>query len=336
MKKRVWLVVMAVLFLQFGFAMGSKENAKTQYKIGAAVYGLKGEYMRLWSTALERHPAVVQGLVKITVFDGNYDASVQQSQFENMVTQGFDAILFVPIDIEAGAAAVEIAAKAGIPVIGSNTRVNSPKLTSYIGSDDVLSGKMEAEIVAKAIGGTGGVVIIEGPIGQSAQIERKKGNLEALKNYPNIKVLEMKTANWSRAEALSLMENWLNAYPGQIKGIIGQNDEMALGAIQAVKQAGLNVKDFPTAGIDGVTDAMLAVKAGEMTSILQDATGQAQGALDLALRKIIGESYKPQAECWKSMDWGTSLKPVYNVPWVPITAENVDKLLEERKALTTR
>ena len=336
MKKGLCFIVMTVLFLQFGFAAGGKENAKNQYKIGAAVYGLKGEYMRLWATALERHPAVTSGRVKITVFDGNYDASVQQSQFENMVTQGFDAILFVPIDIEAGAAAVEIAAKAGIPVIGSNTRVNSPKLTSYIGSDDVLSGKMEAEIVAKAIGGSGGIVIIEGPIGQSAQIERRKGNLEALKKYPNIKVLEMKTANWSRAEALSLMENWLNAYPGQIKGIIGQNDEMALGAIQAVKQAGLRIKDFPAAGIDGVTDAMLAVKAGEMTSILQDATGQAQGALDLALRKLIGETYEPQAECWKSMEWGTYLKPVYNVPWVPITSENVDKLLQERKALTTR
>ncbi len=337
--KRMMAVVAAItLITAAAFAGGGAEagGAKKQYKVGAAVYGLKAKYMRLWTTALERHPDVVSGLVKITVFDGNYDASVQQGQFENMVTQGFDAILFVPIDIEAGAAAVAVAAKAGIPVIGSNTRVNSDKLTSYIGSDDVLSGGMEAEAVAKAIGGKGNVVIIEGPIGQSAQIERRKGNLETLKKYPDIKILEMKTANWSRAEALSLMENWLNAYPGKINGIIGQNDEMALGAIQAVKQAGLNIKDFPTAGIDGVTDAMLAVKSKEMVSILQDATGQAQGALDLALRALIGESYKPKADAWKGMDWGTSLKKAYNVPWVPITQENVDKLLEERKALTTR
>jgi putative xylitol transport system substrate-binding protein len=332
------VVAAITLITASAFAAGGAEagGAKKQYKVGAAVYGLKAEYMRLWTTALERHPDVVSGLVKITVFDGNYDASVQQGQFENMVTQGFDAILFVPIDIEAGAAAVAVAAKAGIPVIGSNTRVNSDKLTSYIGSDDVLSGGMEAEAVAKGIGGKGNVVIIEGPIGQSAQIERRKGNLETLKKYPDIKILEMKTANWSRAEALSLMENWLNAYPGKINGIIGQNDEMALGAIQAVKQAGLNIKDFPTAGIDGVTDAMLAVKSKEMVSILQDATGQAQGALDLALRALIGESYKPKADAWKGMDWGSSLKKAYNVPWVPITQENVDKLLEERKALTTR
>jgi len=337
--KRMMAVAAAITLVavsSFASGAGDAGGAKKQYKVGAAVYGLKAEYMRLWTTALERHPDVVSGLVKITVFDGNYDASVQQGQFENMVTQGFDAILFVPIDIEAGAAAVETAAKAGIPVVGSNTRVNSDKLTSYIGSDDVLSGGMEAEAVAKAIGGKGNVVIIEGPIGQSAQIERRKGNLETLKKYPDIKILEMKTANWSRAEALSLMENWLNAYPGQIDGIIGQNDEMALGAIQAVKQAGLNVKDFPTAGIDGVTDAMLAVKSNEMVSILQDATGQAQGALDLALRAVIGESYKPKADAWKGMEWGTSLKKAYNVPWVPITLDNVDKLLEERKALTTR
>lgn len=326
-------LVFLILVLVVGTAFG---QAKKQYKVGAAVYGLKAEYMKLWATALERHPDVKSGLVKITVFDGQYDASVQQSQFENMATQGYDAILFVPIDINAGAAAVAVAAAAGIPVVGSNTRVNSNLLTSYIGSDDVLSGKMEAEAVLKAIGGKGNVVIIEGPIGQSAQIERRKGNLEALKNYPNVKVLEMKTANWSRAEALSLMENWLNAYPGKINGIIGQNDEMALGAIQAVKQAGLKVKDFPTAGIDGVTDAMIAVKNGEMVSILQDATGQAQGALDIALRAVIGESYVPKAEFWKTVDWGKTLQKQYNVPWVPITLTNVDALLAERSALTSR
>jgi len=331
MKRIIAILIALTLVAGMSFA-----QAKKQYKIGAAVYGLKAEYMRLWTTALQRHPDVKSGLVKITVFDGQYDASVQQSQFETMVTQGYDAILFVPIDIQAGAAAVATAAKANIPVIGSNTRVNSDLLTSYIGSNDVISGGMEAEAVCKAIGGKGNVVILEGPIGQSAQIERRKGNLQTLSNYPNIKVLEMKTANWSRDEALKLMEDWLSAHPGQINGVIGQNDEMALGAIQAIKQAGLSMKDFPTSGIDGVTDAMTAVKNHELVSILQDATGQAQGALDLALRVLIGESYKPKAEFWKKVDWGKTIQKVYNVPWVPITLENVDQLLTERKTLTAR
>jgi putative xylitol transport system substrate-binding protein len=326
------MVLLALVVIASSFSV---YGAKKVYKIGAAVYGLKAEYMRLWTIALEKHPMVKNGQVKITVFDGKYDASVQQSQFETMVTQGFDAILFVPIDIQAGAAAVETAAQAKIPVIGSNTRVNSDKLTSYIGSDDVKAGEIEAEAVLSKIGYKGNVVIIEGPIGQSAQIERRKGNLNVIQKYPNVKVLEMKTANWSRAEALNLMENWLNAYPNKINGIIGQNDEMALGAIQALKAAGIDPKTIPTAGIDGVTDALLGIKSGELTSCtLQDATGQAQGALDLALRAVIGNKYKPQADCWKSMEWGKSLQKVYNVPWVPVTNSNVDQLLAGRKTDT--
>jgi putative xylitol transport system substrate-binding protein len=145
----------------------------------------------------------------------------------------------------------------------------------------------------------------------------------------------MKTANWSRAEALTLMEDWLTSHKGQIKGVIGQNDEMALGAIQAIKQAGLNVSDFDIAGIDGVTDALLAVKRGEMTSILQDATAQAQGALDLALHAVLGDSYQPQSPIWqqyaKGMAWNDGKDKVYNVPWTPVTSQNVDALLKERQ-----
>jgi putative xylitol transport system substrate-binding protein len=332
------LVVCVLIAMLIGIVAGTEIlAAKKVYKIGAAPYGLKAEYMRLWTTALEKHPAVKSGLVKLTVFDGRYDASVQQSQFETMATQQFDAIIFVPIDIQAGAAAVATAHQAGIPVIGSNTRVNSDLLTSYIGSDDVKSGEMEAEAVLKKIGYKGNIVILEGPIGQSAQIERKKGNMNVIKKYPDVKVLESKTANWSRDEALSLMEHWLSAYPGKINGIIGQNDEMALGAIQALKAAGIDPKTIPVSGIDGVTDALKAIKSGEMVSCtLQDATGQAQGAMDLALRAVIGKNYKPKAECWKYMEWGKTLQKVYNVPWVPVTTKNVDQLLAQRKADTSR
>jgi putative xylitol transport system substrate-binding protein len=321
--------------LASGLATRAARAADKSYHIGAAVYGLKAEYMQLWTNALKAHPAVKSGLASITVFDGNYDAATQNNQFDTMITEKYDAIIFVPIDAQAGAEAVRKAKAAGIPVVGSNTRVVGNDLTSYIGSDDVKSGQMEAEAVIKGIGGKGNVVIIEGPIGQSAQIERRKGNLLALANAPNVKVLEMKTANWSRAEALSLMENWLTAHPKQIDGVIGQNDEMALGAIEALKAAGIEPKSMPTAGIDGVTDALLAVKRGEMVSILQDSTGQSQGALDIALRHLVGASYKPQSEIWAQyadgMPWADGLETLYNVPWTPVTSQNVDKLLAGRQ-----
>lgn len=302
-------------------------------KIGAAVYGLNAEFMQIWSAALEAHPAVQEGMVELTIFDGRYDALVQQDQFETMITQGFDAIIFVPIDVEAGAAAVEAANEAGIPVFGSNTRVNSDLLSAYVGSDDVQSGYMEAKYVLDKIGCEGNVVIIEGPIGQSAQIQRLEGNQRALAECPNVTVLEQQTANWSRAEAQTLMENWLTAHPGQINGVIGQNDEMALGAIEAIKSSGLEVSDFAIAGIDGITDALTAVKAGDMASILQDGAAQAQGALDLAIAASI-EGYEPMSSIWEQypdMPWNGGTDAEYSVPWTPVTAENVDALLELRQ-----
>lgn len=327
-----FLLAMALMVATIGVAQA---QPKKTYRIGAAVYGLKAEFMQIWVGALKEHPAVKDGTVKLTVFDGNYDALTQNNQFDTMVTQRYDGAIFVPIDIQAGAEGVNKAAAANIPVVGSNTRVNSDKLLSYIGSNDVIAGEMEADAVIKAIGGKGNVVILEGPIGQSAQIERRKGNEMALAKNPNVKLLEMKTANWSRAEALSLMENWLTAHPNKIAGIIGQNDEMALGAIAAVKAKGIDPKSIPTAGIDGVTDAILAVKRGEMVSILQDARAQAQGALDILLRKVIGPTYKPQSEIWKQyekgMPWGDGTAKVYNVPWTPITLENADRLLATRQ-----
>jgi putative xylitol transport system substrate-binding protein len=304
-------------------------------KVGAAVYGLKAEFMQLWTNYLKDHPAVKSGQAKVTVFDGKYDPNTQNDQFDTMITQQFDAIIFVPIDAEAGAAAVQKAQAAKIPVIGSNTRVHSDLLAAYIGSDDVVGGRLEAEAVVNKIGGKGNVVVIQGPIGQSAQIERLKGNQEVLQKHPEVKVLENKTANWSRAEALSLMENWLTAHPNQIQGVIGQNDEMALGALEAIKGAKLDVRNFAVAGIDGVTDAMLAAKRGEMVSFLQDAKAQAQGALDLALRAVKGDSYQPQSEIWKQyekeMPWNGGTQKEYNVPWTPITPENVDTLLKQRQ-----
>ncbi len=309
--------------------------AQDKIKVGAAVYGLNAEFMQLWSAALEQHPAVTSGMVDLTIFDGRYDALVQQEQFETMITQGFKAIIFVPIDIEAGATAVKSAHEAGIPVFGSNTRVNSNLLTAYVGSNDAQAGYMEAKYVLDKLGCQGNVVIIEGPIGQSAQIQRLEGNQKALAECPKVKVLERQTANWSRAEAQKLMENWLTAHPGKIKGVIGQNDEMALGAIEAIKAAGLNVKDFAIAGIDGVTDALLAVKRGDMASILQDGRAQAQGALDVAINTVKGGKYQPMSDVWVAypdMPWNGGASAEYKVPWTPVTQSNVDKLLAARQS----
>lgn len=327
--KRLKLGIVSALAMS---AMTSFAIAAEPIKVGVSLYGLKAEFMQLWAAAVQESPAVKSGKVEVTVFDGRYDPLVQQEQFSTMISQNYDAIIFAPIDADAGATAVKMAHDAKIPVVGTNTRANTDLLSSYVGSDDTLSGYMEAKAVLDKIGCKGNVVVIQGPIGISAQIQRSEGNDKALAECPEVKVLETKTANWSRAEAQALMENWLTRYPGQIAGVIGQNDEMALGAIEAIKSQGLNVSDFAIAGIDGITDALTAVKAGEMTSILQDARAQAMGSLDVAA-KLADPSYEPQSDVWTQypeMPFADGKSANYNVPWTPVTAQNVDALLDFR------
>jgi ABC-type sugar transport system substrate-binding protein len=154
-----------------------------------------------------------------------------------------------------------------------------------------------------------------------------------LAKHPEIKLLESKTANWSRQEAFKIMQDWLTAHPGEIKGILAQNDEMALGAIRALKAAGIDPKTVPVAGVDGVTDAVKAVNDGEMIlSVAQDSHAQSQGALDIILRRLIGPSYKPESDTWETykdkMPWGDGTAKLYNVPWTYITAENAKQFLK--------
>ncbi len=330
--------MIAVGLCALSTSAGAQAAEKT--KVGAAPYGLRAEFANLWVAALKKHPEVTSGKVELTVFDGRYDAVVQNNQIATMITQHFDAIEMIPVDFNGSAPQMKKAKAANIPVVISNSRVNSPDIVSTIECDDVKAGEIIMEAAAKKMGGKGNVVVFQGPIGSAGELDRSKGVKSVLAKYPDIKVLEMKTANWSRAEGLALMENWLTAHPNQINGIIGENDEMALGAIQAVKSHGLNPKDFAIVGVDGVVDAINAVKAGEMFSILQDAEGQAQGGLDLVLHAKLGDSYTPKANVWKQwekeMPWDGGKGKEYLIPWTVITQANADQIIQHQKDLMSK
>lgn len=304
--------------------------------LAAALQGLTAEFMQLWLRGAKAHPAIERGLATLTVFDGRMDALTQANQLETIVTQRYAAMLLVPVDAEAETEPARRAKEAGIPIIGSNTLLSDKSVyTSYIGSDDVEGGRLVARAVIDGMRATGNAVILEGPIGESAQIQRRTGILEVLKGYPGVKVLETRSANWSRAEAIALMENWLTAHPGSINGVIAQNDEMALGALEAIKARSLDPASLHVAGIDGISDALAAVKRGEMSTTLQDARAQSQGAVDLALRHLLGPTYAPLSSVWKDypgqLDWGDGTRREHRVPWVPVTRENVDRLIAMRK-----
>ncbi|CAO96709.1 substrate-binding domain-containing protein [Erwinia tasmaniensis] len=321
--------------------MGNMAMAQaTPVKIAVLMYGNKAEFVQLMEKYAKDYPGVKSGEVSLTFYDGRYDASIQNDQAATAIQTKTDAIIVNPMDFEANIDIVTHANQAGIPVVVANARLNTDAMTSEVISNDELGGYLEAKAVLDKLDCKKhkvNVVIIEGPKGGSGEIQRGKGNDKAIAECGagQVNVLERKTANWSRAEAQPLVENWLQKHRGKINGVIGQNDEMALGAIEAIKGAGLDVKDFAIAGVDGVSDAIHAVQAGEMVSILQDAKGQMQGAIDVALRAVKGKGYQPQSDIWqqyaKDLKWEDGTQKHYFVPWTTVTAANAQQLLDARK-----
>ncbi|NKL21214.1 substrate-binding domain-containing protein [Rhizobium leguminosarum] len=325
LKKFNYLIAAGVLF-------GNAAHAEDQqYLIGVNSFGESAEYAHTLTEEIQAHPWVVNGKVKIVVFDGKFDPLLQSNAIDTMITQKFDAIIMESFDKDASAAPIEKAIDAGMPVIGSALETSSEKITSQIIVDDPLGGKMIGDFMSERLKGKGNVVLLEGPIGQSAQISRRQGIDVSLATNTGLKLIASKSANWSRAEGQAVMENWLSAYSGQINGVLSENDEMALGAIEAIKSAGLDPKDIPVIAIDGIPDGKRAIQNGEMyMSLYKYAKAEGQGAIDLALRNLVGESYEPQSEIWKTLkiDWAGGTAKHYTVPWLVLNHENIGEYLD--------
>jgi putative xylitol transport system substrate-binding protein len=166
-------------------------------------------------------------------------------------------------------------------------------------------------------------------IGNSPQLMRRKGIDSVLAASPGIKVLASKPGNWSRAEGLSVTEDWLTRYGKTINGVISQNDAMSLGAIEALKLKQIDPKTVPVVSIDGDKGGQMAVKQGDLFTLYKDAHCEGQGAMDLAIRAVAGPSYQPKSDCWsKTLTWKDGTAKQYDVPWVPLTKANIDQYLK--------
>jgi len=239
------------------------------------------------------------------------DVSAQASQVDQYINAKLDAIIIVPVQADSLGPQVAAAKAAGIPVIAVNTALSGVEVDASVQPDDVAAGEQEAAQMVEALGGEGAVVILEGPLGSSPQIDRGKGIENVLAQNPGITVLTQDTANWKRDEAVNTMKNWISAFGDEITGVISQNDDMALGALQALREAGM--EDIPVVGIDGIEDGLDAVSSGEMIGTsLQHGTVEMAAGLAVAAGIARGEE--------------VPLEPVYVMP--AVTSENVDAVLK--------
>ena len=239
--------------------------------------------------------------------DASDDSATQANQLANAAATGAGAVIVNPTDSDAMAPAVKQLTDAKIPVVAVDRAVNNAEVSSYIASDNVGGGKQAAKALSEAIHGEGEILVLQGQTGSSASRERGQGFDEGLKDSPNIKVVAKQTAEFERVKGLDVTTNLLQAHPN-VKAIFAENDEMALGAIEALgDKAG---KDVIVVGFDGVEDALKAIKEGTMyASIAQQPADMAAQAVVEASKLLKGEAATKEMQ----------------VDVVTVTKDNVDK-----------
>lgn len=226
--------------------------------------------------------------VAVQFEDAGNDIGRQLNQIQNFIAQHVDAIVVNPVDTDATPRMTQLVVAAGIPLVYVNRMPADKQLparVSFVGSDETQSGTLEMAEVCRLLGGRGDIVVLMGELtNQSArQRTRDVENVIARPGCRDIHVLDRQAANWKRTEAADLMTNWLSAGL-RPAAVVANDDEMAIGAIQALKQARL-LSSTIVAGIDGTPDALAQMKAGGLrVTVFQNAPAQGRGAIDIALK----------------------------------------------------
>jgi ribose transport system substrate-binding protein len=226
--------------------------------------------------------------ITLDVVDAQNDSATQSNQLANASTGGTDGVIINPVDSDAAAAGVAPLVESNVPVVAVDRAVNGAEVASLVSSDNVAGGKQAADELAKAMGEKGKVIVLQGVAGTSASRDRGAGFEEGIKAYPDIEVVAKQTANFDRAQALDVATNLLQAN-SDVTGIFAENDEMALGAVQALgDRAG---KDVFVVGFDGTEDALAAIEDGTMAaSIAQQPSELGKRAVELMAQLLAGET----------------------------------------------
>lgn len=266
--------------------------------IGISMVSFDDNFQTLLRTGMESMAA--ERGVEVQLEDAQYDVAKQLDQINNFVASGVDAIIVTVVDSSSATALSAAAEAGGVPLIYVNIEPGNvdslPDNQAFVGSNEIESGTMgayEACVQLRAAGKSGGATgyILSGNFIHQAAVQRTKDVQDVLAmdmcNFINIDGAE--EGMWSRDTAQDIMTNWLSS-GGDVDVVFANNDEMAIGAIQALKSVGSDMNDVIVVGVDATQDALLSMSQGELDiTVFQNAKAQGGGALDAALELARGE-----------------------------------------------
>jgi ABC-type sugar transport system substrate-binding protein len=222
--------------------------------------------------------------VEMYVGDAEDDPDLQLEQIQHYINMEVDGLIVVLADGDEkfATAIAQMAQPSGIPVVFLNhlPRMKTlPEGTWYVGGDETLSGAMEMQELARLAQYRGKVGLLKGAKGEHAAEARTKYTKYVISDYGDMELVAEEHANWRRSEAVSIVKEWLKKHP-DMRVIVANNDEMAIGAAMAVDSLGLSQDDILIGGVDATPDALQAMEDGKLdVTVLQDASAQGSGAL---------------------------------------------------------
>jgi inositol transport system substrate-binding protein len=268
-------------------------------QIGVSVARFDDNGLTVMRNGMTAHEEMLDG-VSLQIEDATDDVAKQLDQINNFIASGVDAIIVNAVDTNATEAMSNAAAAAGLPLVYVNRQpVNMDTLPdgqAFVASNEIESGTLAAFQMCqqlRAEGKSGGATayVLMGQLSNQAAVQRTKDfdDVIGMDMCNFITIIDKQTANWSRDEANDLMTNWISN-GDEFDAVFGNNDEMALGAIQAMKAAGISMDDVVVGGVDATSDALLSMQVGEMdVTVFQDLAGQGAGSIDTAIALINGE-----------------------------------------------
>lgn len=291
--------------------------------VGVSIARFDDNFLTVMRNGMTDYAGTLDG-VDLQVEDATDDVAKQLDQINNFIAAGVDAIVVNAVDTSATQAMTNAADAAGVPLVYVNrepVNVNElPDGQAFVASNEIESGTLEAFQICRNLraegkaGGANGYILM-GQLSNQAAVQRTKDVDDVIGmdmcNFMNI--IDRQTAEWSRDKAQDLMTNWLSS--GQdFDFVIANNDEMAIGAIQAMKAQGLDMATIQVGGVDATQDALVAMQAGDLdVTVFQDANGQGAGSVETALKLARGEEVD---------------KKVY-IPFKLVTPDNVGDFLDK-------
>lgn len=307
MKKIFFVLILGLLFLTG--CGGNNDGAKEKkMKIGVSFPNFNDTFMMTVKDGMVKYVKETGKNIELVIVDAKEDSAVQMGQVENFVLQGLDAIIVVPVNTEAITPMTELAKNKGVPLIYTNRKPNNlEKGVYFVGSDDRKAGQLQGEFLVEKLNKKGNIVILQGILSNEGTLARTKGVQEAIAAYPEMKITKVQAGNWERAKGMTIMENWLSS-GDKIDAVASNNDDMAIGAIEAIKSA-KRQNEIIVIGVDATPDGIGELKAGNLAAtVFQNGYGQGKGSIDKAIALI----NKQETE------------QVTMIPFVLITPENVE------------